>query len=313
MGRLRGLANELHASLAAELQGRTGIDNGYRRCGALEFRSQHEGSPTCPAGDEGEHECADQSGWLSAEELHLQEPALAAELTGARWFPEACQVRNPWHLRALIAGCTQLGVRLLPHCPALQMVQEGGRITNVVGPNRNFAPEQVVIASGAWTDSALRGSGQQLGVRPIRGQMLLLKTPRPLVRRMLLAGHRYVVPREDGRTLVGSTEEDVGFEKATTAEAIAALRAFAEGLVPGFAQATEEARWSGLRPMSLDRKPILGRAPGLANLFLATGHHRSGLQLSTITGMVLAKLLTGQEPGVDLKPFGAERFRPTHA
>ncbi len=366
LGQLRGLANAAYPLLSAELKGATGLDNGYRVCGALEVKLQvlrPEGANAkvgcvevlrnAPTPRDGEVVQAiaragafrststhptdsaippDHDGspprFLNLSELLEQEPALSAHLAGALFFPEAAQVRNPRHLKVLIAACTQRGVRLIPHCPVQEMRNDGERITEVVCSGRSFLPGQVVAAAGAWTsqvwspeslvlspekkiastlrtqDSALRTSL----LRPIRGQMLLLNTGRPILKSMLLAGHQYVVPRDDGRVLVGSTEEDVGFMKGNTEEAIAGLRAFAENLVPAFREAKEEARWSGLRPMSLDKRPILGRAPGFTNLFVASGHYRSGLQLSPITGMILAKLLTGQQPGVDLTPFSLERF-----
>jgi glycine oxidase len=122
-----------------------------------------------------------------------------------------------------------------------------------------------------------------------------------------MRGARYLVPRPDGRVLVGSTEENVGFDKRTTAAAIGELLGFAFTLVPELAAAHVERTWAGLRPGSPDGLPFLGRVPGFDNLFVAAGHYRAGIQLSPGTGLVLKELLLGQKLTVPLEPFRLER------
>jgi glycine oxidase len=141
----------------------------------------------------------------------------------------------------------------------------------------------------------------------VRGQIALLNTGAPLFRRVLCRGKRYLVPRADGRVLVGSTEEDAGFDKRTTAVAIAGLLELAVELVPGLAQAHLERSWAGLRPGSPDGMPYLGAVPGLTNLFVAAGHFRAGIQLSPGTGLVLKELLQGQPTSVPLEAFRLDR------
>jgi glycine oxidase len=115
------------------------------------------------------------------------------------------------------------------------------------------------------------------------------------------------VPRGDGRVLVGSTEEEAGFVKATTAEAVAGLLHFAAEMVPALATAAVERTWAGLRPATRDGLPYLGRLPGAANLWVGTGHFRSGIQLSPATGVVLADALTGHPARIPLEPFRPDR------
>src|SRR5262249_30261330 len=119
---------------------------------------------------------------------------------------------------------------------------------------------------------------------------------------------QYLVPRPDGRVLVGSTEEDVGFDTRTTAEAIHNLLHLAINLVPGLARAPVERCWAGLRPGSPDGRPFLGPVPGCTNLFVAAGHFRSGIQLSAGTGMVMKELLLDQNLSVPIEAFGIERI-----
>ena len=122
-----------------------------------------------------------------------------------------------------------------------------------------------------------------------------------------MSGLCYVVPRPDGCILIGSTEEDAGFDKRTTAEAIRGLLGFAASLVPAFAEAHLARSWAGLRPGSPDGMPFLGRVPDVENLFVAAGHFRAGLQLSPITGLVMKELMLGQPTTVPLEAFRLER------
>jgi glycine oxidase len=124
---------------------------------------------------------------------------------------------------------------------------------------------------------------------------------------VIQAGPRYLVPRRDGRVLVGSTEEHVGFEKGNTAAAVGRLIGFAGRLVPALAEASFECCWSGLRPGTADRVPYLGAAPGYENLFVAAGHFRSGLQMSPGTARLLRQAILDQATDIPLAPFGFDR------
>jgi glycine oxidase len=144
-------------------------------------------------------------------------------------------------------------------------------------------------------------------IRPIRGQIVLLQTDRATPRHIINDGPRYLVPRGDGRVLVGSTEEDVGFDKRTTADGVAGLLEFARTLLPALGTAQFEHSWAGLRPATADGRPYLGRIPGLENAFVAAGHFRSGLTLSPGTAVVMSQLIRDQTPSIDLAPFRLDR------
>jgi glycine oxidase len=107
--------------------------------------------------------------------------------------------------------------------------------------------------------------------------------------------------------LVGSTEEEAGFDKSTTADAVGGLIRFAVRRVPALSGAEVEKCWAGLRPGSLDGRPTIGRVPGFDNLWVAAGHFRAGIQLSPATGLVVSELLTGQPPSIPLESFRPDR------
>ena len=144
-------------------------------------------------------------------------------------------------------------------------------------------------------------------LRPIRGQIALLHGSRPLLTSVVNRGARYLVPRPDGRVLIGSTEDDVGFDKRTTAGAITDLLEMAFELVPELREQTLEQSWAGLRPATADRLPFIGPVPGLENAFIAAGHFRAGLGLSTGTAVVLSQLIRGETPTINLEPLRLDR------
>ena len=192
-------------------------------------------------------------------------------------------------------------------CPVYGFEREGERLTAARTPEGPILADRFLIAAGSWSDMLTEMVGWKTGVRPIRGQIALLHVSPPLFRSVLLAGSQYLVPRPDGKVLIGSTEEDVGFDKRTTAEAIQELLRIATSLVPGLAKAQVERCWAGLRPGSPDGRPFLGLVPGFTNLFVATGHFRSGIQLSPGTALVMTELLLGQPLTIPLEPFRLDR------
>jgi len=305
---LRGLAYELHPQWAAELRAATGIDTGFRRCGGLHLaRTPGEvAALTAWAAlvrDEG----------ISIERLGLSdveklEPGITRSVPSTVYYiPDESQLRNPRHLEALVVTCRQAGVAITPNLPAGQVVTGGGKITGVDSPAGLIDAQQYCLTAGAWTGQLLKSLGLPIGVLPVRGQMVLFQCRQPPITRIINEGSRYLVPREDGRVLAGSTEEEVGFDKRTTDEAIADLVGFARGIVPALANATIEKTWAGLRPGSYDGLPYLGQLPGLKNAFIAAGHFRSGLFLSTATAVVMSQLLRGEKPAIDLSPFRVGR------
>lgn len=159
----------------------------------------------------------------------------------------------------------------------------------------------------AWAYRLLQRMGVPTGILPIRGQMLLYRCPSPPLRRILNEGPRYLVPREDGHVLVGSSEEEAGYEKLTTEPVLAELRGLAESLVPDLRSAELADSWAGLRPGSFDGQPYLGRIPGVQNGYVAAGHFRSGLHTSPATAIVMSQLMRGERPQIDLQPFRVGR------
>lgn len=287
---LRGIGSRRFPDFSAELRDLTGIDNGYRRCGAFEFLTPE---------DEAVPELWRAEG-IAFERLTLTEAKRLeplGDIDGEPYLLPACaQVRNPRHLRALVAACARAGVQLHPHTG----VTRSDTTLRTAGGEAVTAGRYLLTA-GAWTEALAR-----TGVYPVRGQIALLRGES--CSRVLMLGKRYLVPRGDGLTLVGSTEEpEAGFEKRTTPAGVDGLLAFARHAVPVLARASLESSWAGLRPGSPDGLPFIGPVPGWDDVFVAAGHFRAGVQLSVGTAQAVAELLTGQPPCVDLRAFALDR------
>ncbi len=302
LDQLRFQSWSMFPSLSRKLREQTGIDNGYLVCGGLELF-------TCPDAESSDEWRGEGIAFeeLSGDELHRRYPYLSPAVQRAYCLPDMAQLRNPRHLKALQAACAARGVSMRPGCAVHQFVRSGNRIDSVDTQQGRLTAGRYLLAAGAWSEALLASLGWHLGIRPIRGQIALLNTGTAGVHPLLLCGKRYMVPRGDGRVLVGSTEEDAGFEARTTSAAIAELLQFAASLAPNLATAAVERCWAGLRPGSPDGKPFLGAVPGMDNLFVAAGHFRAGIQLSPGTAQVMKQVLVGEKPAIPLEDFRLDR------
>lgn len=305
---LCGLACELHKQWAAELFEHTGIDTGYRRCGGLHL-ARSPGEAAALTGWAGMlREEGVEVEQLSVADAGEMESGLATRsVTAVFHVPGEAQLRNPWHMRALLEACREAGVKITPNFAADEFVSKQGELFEVSSLVGSLRARSYCFTGGAWTGNMLSRLGIATGILPVRGQMALFKCDKPPLTRIINEGSRYLVPREDGCVLAGSTEEEVGFDKRTTEEAIADLTDFARALVPSLRDAPIERTWAGLRPGSFDGLPYLGRLPGLKNAYVAAGHFRSGLFLSTATAVVMSQLIRGQQTQIDLLPFRVGR------
>jgi glycine oxidase len=304
---LRGLSHELFPRWVEELQGITGLDCGLRRCGGWYLAD----TPGEYASLQGMQAYWQQMGIecqsVHAVDLASREPALSAwsmksGKLGAWWVPDEYQLRSPWYVRALQAACRSADAEIVEGIE-VTAIRDASRSVEVEAGVRRWAADSVVVCAGAWTGRLASSFGLGMSVIPIRGQILLLKTPRPLSTRVINVGQRYLLFREDGHILVGSCEEETGFELGTTPIMLESLRQFAIDVLPDLTTAQQVASWSGLRPMTFDGFPMIGRIPDCRNVYVASGHFRSGLHLSPATAMLITDLLLNRQPIIEMEPF----------
>lgn len=295
---------------AAELERASGMDPGYLRCGTLVVARDADEAEAL----ERERELRERLG-LEVERLRPSaaralEPSLAPALRLALEV-SGDHAADPRALaRALAAAARSRGAELRIGRAARRVVVEHGAVTGVEleGGELLRAP-RVVVALGAWSGSvAGLPATAQVPVRPVKGQWARLRDPAGpgLLRRIVRMSGAYLVPRGDGRYVLGASMEERGFDLSVTAGVLFGLLRDAEELVPGTAELVVEELGAGLRPGTPDNLPILG--PGaVEGLHWATGHHRNGILLTPLTGELVVASLTG-EPGGDLPAFSPARF-----
>ncbi len=293
-------ATELWPLISAELREATGIDNGFGPCPEIQILRP------------GQSVDAEMREWtingvqaepVSETRLKELEPLLADGLGAGYLLPEGTQVRNPWHMDALEAACLKLGVQFRTHQKVTGFDFRNRRVVAAKTSDGPVAGERFLVAGGAWSGEILKQAGVELEIEPVRGQMVLFRTPKRELRHTVEIGKQYVVPRGDGRILVGSTEEWVGFVKENTDSAVRGLIEFAQFLVPALKAAEVEKTWAGFRPHARRGQPYLGGVPGADNLFVAAGHFRAGLHLSPVTARLMKAVMMGEQPELSIAPF----------
>ena len=230
---------------------------------------------------------------MSADRLRREEPALSDSITSGLLVHDDFRLDNRKLVDALLESCLTAGVEVRTGVPVVAARTSSGRVQGISDSDgKRVDARAVLIAAGAWSGS-LEGLPRPLGVRPIRGQMLAIRPSAPVSARVMESEDVYLVPREDGRLLVGATVEDVGFDVANTEGAIRELLGAAISLVPSLASAPVVEAWAGLRPGTEDGDPIIGPDPTVEGLFYATGHFRNGVLLAPLTAEIVVALIAG--------------------
>ncbi len=285
---LRGAV--LFGPWARDLHDATGIDPEYMRCGML----------VLPPLD-----LEKAQAWCTAHAFGAQHDPQ----TGGLLLPEVAQVRNPRLLRAMRTRVEALGARIVERCEVRAVVAEAGKVRRLETACGEFTADRFILAAGAWSRAVLGEHALHLDITPVRGQMLLFKFAAPPIAHILLQGDLYLVPRRDGHLLVGSTMENVGFDKSTTSAARDDLWRRASAILPELAAMPPVQHWAGLRPGSPGNIPFIGQHPTLANLYINSGHFRYGVTMAKACVEILMNELEGRPQPFDVSPYRAGRIR----
>lgn len=303
----------LWPEFAAEIERASGMATGFVERGEAVVAEDEEAAAALRArAGRG----PDAPRWLDRGDL----PACLAgfRVAGALLQPRGAHLEPPATVQALATAFSARGT-LLQGAEVLDLrVRRGGgrrRVDAVVTADRVLTAGAVVLAAGAFAGPLAARLGVRVPVVPVKGQILAVRTPPGLrdwqegLLPVFSPSSVYMVPKRDGRTVVGATEEwDAGFDRAVTLGALAWLAGRAAALLPGLADAPLVTTWAGLRPGTPDRRPVLGRLPGYDNVVMAGGHFRNGILLAPLTARVVADLVAGRAPEVDLAPLDPGRF-----
>jgi glycine oxidase len=286
----------------------TGVDPEYDRTGILYIAL---------SGSE-KNELEHRARWQAAaggvvEELtpaaaHKMEPALSPATVYALHMPLDRRVENRRLTHAYLSAAIAKGAVLVEGAAVSEVVVKGGHATGVrTQDGRLYEGDVIVNAAGCWS-ADIAGVADEVQTYPVRGQIVCFEGRPGIIGASVFSSAGYLVPRRDGRILAGSTMEEAGFDKTVTLAGLAKITRSAVEMVPKLGDLRFREAWAGLRPATKDFLPVLGASPSVANLFYATGHFRSGILLSAITGEVLADLVYGRRPSIDTAPFSPSRF-----
>jgi glycine oxidase len=317
-GQFLELANDSlgrFAAFAQALREESGIDVEYRTSGKLHVALAGEDAALHALATDPAAARFDVSllGGAAAREL---EPALSDDVATAVLVGRDHRVNNRLLAQSLLASAVAAGVTFRTANPVAAVTARHGEVSGVrLSSGEQIEAAHVVLAAGAWSGE-IDGIPTGVPVRPVKGQMFAVdsraRSPdRPataLLERVIYAPNCYIIPRDDGRLLVGATIEDVGFRKGPTPRGIAALMGAAAAVVPSIADLPLVETWAGFRPATPDDLPILGFEPELRGLVYATGHYRNGILLAPVTAQCVADLVTHGRTKIGIDSFGIARF-----
>ncbi|MAA75198.1 MAG: hypothetical protein CMN28_10880 [Salinisphaeraceae bacterium] len=258
----------LYPALAERVLAESGIDPGYIRSGLRLFDDHETASRWC-------------------REHHEPAETVSGAAGGGLLLPAVAQIRNPRLCAGLKALLIGLGVTVREACRVTGLDEQHDGVTAVTAGGERIAAGTVIVCAGAWSRRLLPA----LPIRPVKGQMLLLEDEPGRWPHILLEDGRYLVPRADGRLLIGSTVEDIGFDQGTDAKAMQKLREHFARRFPRLLELPEQGRWAGLRPASDDEQPIIGPLSGSQRIYANTGHFRNGLTMAPAAAEALLETM----------------------
>ena len=252
---------------------------------------------------------------LTGTKVRELEPMISHAAGPALLYPDDWQVENRLLVDALIGYAERNGIRIVENTEVVSLLSDGIKVIGASTIERDVLAGVTIIATGAWTSLIkIRDVALPVDVRPIRGQMISFQVQPKVLRHVVNSTAGYLVPRADGRILVGATVEDVGFENAVTQEGLESLVMTAIGILPDVIPPLRVSeRWSGLRPFAPDGLPVIGTIPGFENLIVATAHYRNGILLAPKTAEIIAEKIIDQTESPVFKLCGVERFSEARA
>ncbi len=246
---------------------------------------------------------------LSPVACRQHEPCLTEQgLRSACYWPDVAQLRNPRLLKAVRAVLETYKVSIREDCNVDGLLRRGEQVCGVTMGQQRLEADAVLLACGSWSGLFARRIGFSLPVRPVKGQIVLLKGNQMHIHHIIKHDRVYLVPRLDGRVLVGASMEDNGFRRGNTVSGVHALLDALMRIAPGLADLEIEQQWMGFRPGSPDGMPFIGPVEQYPGLWVATGHYRNGVALAPITAEIVTRMMLQQgDMPVDVTPFAVDR------
>jgi glycine oxidase len=303
---------EQHPNLAAALFDDVGLDVEYRATGIIRVAKDEAERVELRRRQRWQFERGLRAEWIEPGDLGQVEPLLGGVvgrmLAGGLWLPDEGQVRGGRLVQALAMASVKRGARVLEGTASIDLIASGNRVTGVRTPAGTIEAGVTVVAAGVGSPALTEGVGLDLPVVPVKGQCVMLRTLHQMPRHVIWAGDCYLVPKADGQVILGATMEEGNYDPRATLAGMGALSEAALEFLPWAGQLVVEGMWAGLRPAAPDRFPIIGPAPRLRDLYVATAHYRNGMLLGPLTGRWIADLIHEGKVAPDMSAFAVDRF-----
>lgn len=298
----------LFDALTEELRERADMDVGYRQTGLMRLALNEVEVERLRLRRSWDERAGLNVAWVDRDRVQEIEPCLGDACQAALFSWDAHQVDATLLAQACRTAAVALGASLRSGATVDSLLIEGDRVVGVRSGMEEMRAPEVVLANGAWASAWSESLRCRLPVRPVRGQIVGLRSDRPLLQNIVICEQGYLLRKHDGAIYVGATEEEAGFDPRSTLEGVAGLLQLALRLGPSLSDAVFHEVRAGLRPATPDRLPMLGRLPGWTGITLAAGHFRSGVLLAPITGEVIADLIGYGHPRIPIDAFDPARF-----
>ena len=298
----------LYEPLSQELYELTGLDVEYIRAGTLQAATDAESAKDLVEVHSRQRQQGLLVEWLEGREVRELEPNLATQVVAALYAPEDAQVNPPQLVQALAFAASLRGTQIMEAARVTGFVVEKGKVTGVRTAQGTVSASTVVLAGGVLSPLLLNEIGIRIPVFPVKGEIITVNARPVPIKTSILSAGLYLVPKRDGRVVIGSTEASHVHDRRPTLGGVASLSKAAVQLIPSLSPAPFLDAWGGLRPGTPDDRPILGPVGDWENLLIATGHYRNGVLLAPITGQIISALVLGESPPIDIFPFAYDRF-----
>ena len=313
--KLGAQSSRIYPEWVAELEADSQMSVGYRAEGTLIVGVDRDDARELEHHYESQQLLNLKVEWLTGAAAREMEPLLSPKITAAIWSKDDHQVDNRAMVDALTEAYRNANGILHENTPVDKIEIVAGKAKGIWVKNNLEEADVIVLAAGCWSNH-IDGlpKAAQPPVRPVKGQMLALQMEEGIVLQKVIRAPRakypadvYLVPKDDGRLVIGATSEEMGFDTRLTAGGLFELLRGTWEAVPGIYDLPVLETWTGLRPGSRDNAPILGET-GIENLIIATGHYRNGILLTPITAREIASLILTGETSETIAPFQLSRF-----
>lgn len=296
----------LYPAFVQKVESLSGMDVGYRKDGAIDVILDGNVEEELSTVIALQHGVGLRAEALTGQQVREMEPALTVETKAAIFRPDEGSLDNRAFTDATLRAAQAKGVQIFARNGAKSLWTENGRCKGLKLQDGCVETKWTIIAAGCFS-ARIEGVAAYAPVFPAKGQMIALRSESVEIRRVLWLEHTYLVPRNDGKIIAGSTIERTGFDHAVTAGGLKKILGEASKLAPGLENAKVEETWAGLRPDSPDHLPIMGPTD-IEGLLVATGHFRSGILLAPVTAVLMREWICSQKVGVDWERFSPMRF-----